>query len=143
VSVDIRPLNVQLPGLKHKRGSIINLPFDDNSIESLSSLCVIEHIGLGRYGDPFDPLGSVRAGRELSRVLLPGGNLYVSLPVGLETKTIFNAHRIFTTTDAIALFPGLQLLERIIVGNNGVLPGLASVDSSDSPVILLHLTKPV
>ena len=141
ISVDIRPLNVNLQGLTHMRGSIVDLPFEDNSVESLSSLCVIEHIGLGRYGDPLDPLGSMRAGRELSRVLRPRGNLYVSLPIGTQSKTIFNAHRIFTMADALALFPGLSLVEHLIVGNSGVLTSFDSADASDSPVGLFHLTK--
>ena len=48
--VDIRPLSLPLESLNFKEGSILSLPFDDNSVESLSSLCVVEHIGLGRYG---------------------------------------------------------------------------------------------
>jgi len=52
--VDIRPLPLALPNLNFIKGSILNLPFDDNSIGSISSLCVVEHIGLGRYGDSVD-----------------------------------------------------------------------------------------
>ncbi|HMG15392.1 MAG TPA: hypothetical protein VK590_08105, partial [Saprospiraceae bacterium] len=56
--VDIRPLNVSIPSLTFKAGTILDLPYRDNSLESVSSICVIEHIGLGRYGDPIDPFGS-------------------------------------------------------------------------------------
>ncbi|MEI6703732.1 MAG: DUF268 domain-containing protein [Deltaproteobacteria bacterium] len=141
VSIDIRPLNVSLLGLTHLRGSIVDLPFEDDSVESLSSLCVVEHIGLGRYGDPLDPSGSVRAGRELSRVLRSGGSLYVSLPMGKESKTIFNAHRIFSVGDALALFPDLLLVEHVFVGNNGRLSSLDATEESDFPVGLFHLIK--
>src|SRR5882672_1071979 len=48
--IDIRPIEVKLPNLFFKEGTILNLPFADSSVESISSLCVIEHIGLGRYG---------------------------------------------------------------------------------------------
>jgi hypothetical protein len=54
--VDLRPLSLEMDSIKFVQGTILDLPFPDSSIESLSSLCVIEHIGLGRYGDPLDPL---------------------------------------------------------------------------------------
>ena len=74
--VDIRPLDVPyLKNFKSIEGSILQMPYEDNSIKSLSSLHVAEHIGLGRYGDPLDPGGTVKAVKELVRVLAPGGNL--------------------------------------------------------------------
>ena len=30
-----------------------SLPYNNNSVEALSSLSVIEHVGLGRYGEIF------------------------------------------------------------------------------------------
>jgi hypothetical protein len=94
--VDYRPLQVDLPGLRCIAGSVTALPFSDASIESLSSLHVIEHIGLGRYGDPLDPQGSINAAHELQRVLKPGGRLYLSVPVGRE-RVFQRASRIHTT----------------------------------------------
>jgi len=58
VSVDVRPLDVVLPGLEARKGTSTDMPFEDGSIDSLSSICVIEHIGLGRYGDVLDPDGT-------------------------------------------------------------------------------------
>jgi hypothetical protein len=54
-------------------GSIVDLPFTDRAVQSLSCLHVIEHIGLGRYGDPIDPQGPERTGREIARVLTAEG----------------------------------------------------------------------
>lgn len=109
--IDIRPLALALDNLFFQEGSILSLPFADNSIESLSSLCVVEHIGLGRYGDPIDPWGSEKAIRELKRVLKPGGNLLVSLPIDEECRVYFNAHRAFTRDYVMELFAGLELVE--------------------------------
>ncbi len=141
VSVDIRPLTATVAGLECRRGTITALPFDDAEVASLSSLCVIEHVGLGRYGDPVDPQGPSRAATELSRVLALGGHLYVSLPMGRASRVVFNAHRIFTYEAACALFSRLTLLEYRLVGNHGPLTSLDAAGEADFPVGLFHFTK--
>jgi SAM-dependent methyltransferase len=108
--VDIRPLMVNLENFDPKEGSILSLPFGDNSIFSLSCLHVAEHIGLGRYGDQLDPRGTEKAIKELSRVLAPKGNLYLSLPAG-KTRLCFNAHRIHSAKQILEYCCELQLLE--------------------------------
>jgi hypothetical protein len=55
---------------------------------------VVEHVGLGRYGDPVDAEGDRKAMRELGRVVAPGGNLLFVVPVGRE-RVAFNAHRVY------------------------------------------------
>ena len=54
----------------------------DNSVESLSSLCALEHFGLGRYGDEIDPEGCFKALREMQRILRPGGGIIFIGPCG-------------------------------------------------------------
>ncbi len=116
--VDIRPVNVQLRNFNFKTGSILALPFENDSIESLSSLCVVEHIGLGRYGDELDPWGSEKAIAELKRVLKKGGNLLVSVPVDSNSRVYFNAHRAFTRGHVLSLFKEMKLAEeRYIYGS--------------------------
>jgi SAM-dependent methyltransferase len=110
--VDLRPLSVQLDSLKFVEGSILNLPFDDGSVHSLSSLCVVEHIGLGRYGDPLDPDGSEKAFAELMRIVAPGGNLYISVPIDDSNRTYFNAHRAFREDYLLGVFSQFNILEK-------------------------------
>lgn len=93
--VDIRPLSLEMSSVHFIKGDILNLPFENGSINSLSSLCVIEHIGLGRYGDEIDPLGSEKAFNEINRILNVGANFYMSVPVEEINKVYFNAHRAF------------------------------------------------
>lgn len=116
--IDIRPINLNLEGLSFQKGSILELPFPDNSIESLSSLCVVEHIGLGRYGDPLDFWGSEKSITEIKRVLKPGGICLLSVPIDHENTIYFNAHRAFTRDYLLSLFTDdLNLLEeRYIYG---------------------------
>jgi SAM-dependent methyltransferase len=110
VFVDIRPLEAELPNLTCVAGSVIDLPFADESEESISCLHVAEHIGLGRYGDALDPGGTRKATRELARVLQPGGQLLFSLPVG-RPRVEFNAHRVHDPLDIVAMFHDLELVE--------------------------------
>ncbi len=117
VFVDYRPLGIKLSGLTSISGDILNLPFDADSVISLSSLHTIEHIGLGRYGEPLDPLGTEKACRELSRVLAPGGNLYISVPIGRK-RVCFNAQRIYTAEEIAAYFKPLELVEFSAVGDD-------------------------
>ncbi|MBJ7901328.1 MAG: DUF268 domain-containing protein [Cyanobacteria bacterium RI_101] len=109
--VDIRPLSLPLETLNFKKGSILELPFEDNSLESVSSLCVVEHIGLGRYGDPLDPDGSIKAIKELKRVIKDEGELYISVPIDVDNRTYFNAHRAFKEDYLLELFSPFKLTE--------------------------------
>jgi SAM-dependent methyltransferase len=117
--VDLRPLPVTLDSLKFKAGTILSLPFPDASLPSVSSLCVIEHIGLGRYGDPLDPEGSVKAMAELKRIVRPGGDLYISVPLDDVNRIYFNAHRAFCESYLEKLFAPFEIVERrYIFGND-------------------------
>ena len=109
--IDIRPIELELPNLFFRKGSILALPFEDNSLETISSLCVVEHIGLGRYGDDIDTFGSVKAIRELKRVLKVGGIILFSVPIDDENKIYFNAHRAFTRDYILELFQDFKVLD--------------------------------
>jgi SAM-dependent methyltransferase len=106
--IDLRPLDVQIPGLTSRPGSLLDLPYEDRSVMSLSSLHVIEHVGLGRYGDELDPAGTTKAAAELARVLAPGGQLLVGVPVG-RPRTAWNAHRVLDPVALVDAFAELQL----------------------------------
>lgn len=116
--VDIRPLDVELERLRSIAGSVLDMPFPDRSIESLSCLHVAEHVGLGRYGDPLDPAGTRKAAAELQRVLAPGGTLLFSLPVG-RPRVCFNGHRIHSPGAIPEMFPELELMEFSCVDDSG------------------------
>jgi hypothetical protein len=60
----------------------------------VSLISTLEHIGLGRYGDPLDVDGDIRCMREVWRVLHPGGHLVLTIPYGYPT-VVFNLHRIY------------------------------------------------
>jgi SAM-dependent methyltransferase len=116
-----------MEGLNNRSGDILNLPFANESVESLSCLHVAEHIGLGRYGDSLNPLGTCQACYELKRVLKPGGNLYFSVPIGTP-RVCFNAHRIHAPATIMTYFSGLELIELSGVHDDGVYMERVSMD---------------
>jgi hypothetical protein len=119
-SIDIRTLNGEFYGLSSRQGSILAMPYLDRTVRSLSCLHVAEHIGLGRYGDPLDPLGTEKAIVELSRILAPSGALYFALPVG-RAQLHFNAHRVLDPVEVVQLFAreGLTLRDFSVVDDHG------------------------
>ena len=116
--VDIRPLSLKMDSINFIEGSILNLKFPDKSLESVSSLCVIEHIGLGRYGDPLDPAGSIKAFKELMRVIKPGGNLFISFPIEEQATTYFNAHRAFNEREMLDHAAEFELKDKKYIFGN-------------------------
>jgi SAM-dependent methyltransferase len=128
IFVDYRPLAVRQSGLTALGGDITRLPFPDASLASISCLHVIEHIGLGRYGDPIDAMGARSAATELQRVVAPGGKLYLSTPIGRE-RVCFNAHRVFSVATILAMFSQLRLIEFSYVDDEGQLHQAARPDS--------------
>ena len=108
---DIRALDFPFGDLKCGRADLTDLPFPDNSIPSLSCLHVLDHIGLGRYGDTLDAKGDIKAAKELARVLAPGGELLIVLPMDEKSRIAFNAHRLLSFKQATVLFEGLNLSE--------------------------------
>ena len=115
--IDIRPLDIKIKNLDSQKGDILHLPFEDNSIGSLSCLNVAEHIGLGRYGDEIDPEGDIKAITELKRVLKKGGDLLIVVPVGIPT-IYFNAHRVYSYEQIIGYFSDLKLMEFSMLPDN-------------------------
>ena len=116
--VDIRHHEINLENVEFKIGDINKLPFQNLSIDSLTSLSVIEHIGLGRYGDEIDNFGMEKSVKEFERVLKKGGNLIVSFPIGEKNIIEFNAHRICNLDYIKKLFNNFVLEDECFIFEN-------------------------
>jgi SAM-dependent methyltransferase len=124
VHCDYRPPELYLSGLNTQFGDLAGrLPFESDSVISLSCMHVVEHVGLGRYGDAVDPQGDVQAMHELSRVLAPGGDLLFVVPVG-RPRVCFNAHRIYSFDEIREAFRTLQLHDFKLVPDRAADGGL-------------------
>ena len=92
---DIRPIKANVSGVVFRQADLMNL---DSTLtgccDSVSCLHALEHFGLGRYGDPIDPLGYETGLQNMAKLLTQDGVLYLSVPIGISCVQ-FNAHRIF------------------------------------------------
>jgi hypothetical protein len=94
---------------------------------------VLEHIGLGRYGDVLDYDGDLKAVAELTRVVRVGGDLLIVLPLGRTAQIQFNAHRIYTWTSVLGMFHDhFALVESALIPEQ---PNLGLVYSPDESLL--------
>ncbi|HEV8286797.1 MAG TPA: DUF268 domain-containing protein [Chitinophagaceae bacterium] len=103
--IDIRPQNSKVENISFLQADLMN-PIGDtlfNYCDSISSLHAIEHFGLGRYGDPIDANGYIKALNNIYLMLKPGGAFYFSVPLGPQ-RIEFNAQRIFSLAYLLSLF---------------------------------------
>jgi SAM-dependent methyltransferase len=94
--VDIRDQKSNVKNILFKKLNLMNMPEDMlGYCDSISSLHAIEHFGLGRYGDPIDYYGYLKAIENIHLILKDGGTFYFSVPIGPQ-RINFNAHRVFS-----------------------------------------------
>ncbi len=101
---DIREQTKTVKNVRFKKADLTQLPPElINYCDSISSLHAIEHFGLGRYNDPIDYFGYLKAINNLGQILQPGGKFYFSVPIGPQ-RIEFNAHRVFSMAYVLELF---------------------------------------
>ena len=93
--LDIRANANKVPNIEFRQADLMALPPEYvQCTDSASCLHALEHVGLGRYGDPIDPDGHLKGLAALTSIVRPGGMLYLSTPIGPQ-RIEFNAHRVF------------------------------------------------
>lgn len=118
---DIRPIKVTIPGVVFRQADLMSSAFFCHRDEllgycdSVSCLHALEHFGLGRYGDPINPLGYQQGIENMAQLLTPRGTFYLSTPIGKE-RVEFNANWVFDprTIIRIANTCGLYLKDLVI-----------------------------
>src|SRR5260370_42324228 len=117
---DIRKSGLPCRNIEEDRADLTRLPASwTGTLQSVSCMHVLEHIGLGRYGDALDASGDRKAAAELARVLAPGGHLLMVVPMEDPPRVCFNAHRLYSYSQVMDLFPGLSLQEFTLITNEG------------------------
>jgi hypothetical protein len=117
---DIRKSGLPFNDIEQKIADLTGLPSSwTDTLQSISCMHVLEHIGLGRYGDALDASGDRKAAAELARVLAPGGQLLIVVPMEDPPRVCFNAHRLYSYVQVMDLFPNLSLVEFSLISNEG------------------------
>ncbi|MCF2444418.1 DUF268 domain-containing protein [Dyadobacter sp. CY345] len=110
--VDIRAINSIVPNIQFQQSDMMKKP--DQSLygkyDSISSLHAIEHFGLGRYGDPIDLDGHIKAIENIHGLLTDKGIFYFSVPIGTQ-RIEFNAHRVFDVRYLLDVFKDKFVVE--------------------------------
>lgn len=103
---DIRPLEISNPNLSFVFIDLTQKLDSNHSkkYQSISCLHAIEHMGLGRYGDPINAYGHYVAISNLSKLVAEDGNLYLSFPIGKKSRIVYNAHRIISLSECKQIF---------------------------------------
>lgn len=110
-TLDVRDRTSSVPSETVLTGDARQIPLNDESMDCVVSLSSIEHFGLGRYGDPFDPEGDRKAMAEMVRVLRPGGRLLFTTTLTQGAPSVvFPRHRIYTLEQIHGMCKRLDLL---------------------------------
>jgi len=100
--------------LRHPNFSYIRA--DINSIQQPGRFDVVvnvsttEHVGLGRYGDPLDPDGDLKAMRRLREWMRPFGRHILTIPIG-QDAVVGHYHRVYGADRLPKLLEGYHIIE--------------------------------
>ncbi len=120
--LDIRDQKSKVANILFRQADLMQLPDGMvNYCDSISALHSIEHFGLGRYGDPIDYFGHLRALENIYKMLQPGGKFYFAVPIGKQ-RIEFNAHRVFSVDYLMDIFKnGYEINQFAYVDDKGEL----------------------
>jgi len=83
---------------------------DRETFDAGISISSFEHDGLGKYGDPLDPYGDLKAMKRMKSTIKKGGILYLAVPVGRD-RLDWNAHRVYGKERLPILLNGWKVLD--------------------------------
>lgn len=109
-TVEFEKIHSELPDLKTM--TVAELARSQERFDAAISISTFEHTGLGRYGDPLDPEGDLKAMMMLRTKVKHNGLLFLSIPMGKDA-IVWNAHRIYGQVRFPHLVAGWQVLASV------------------------------
>lgn len=92
------------------KGNCIETNMPDESATAVTIISTLEHVGLGRWGDPLDTAGDLHTMDEIYRILNPGGHVILTVPYGYPT-VVYNLHRIYDAGRIAELCNKFEVIE--------------------------------
>lgn len=108
-----------------------------NSFDVAFSVSSFDHDGLGRYGDPLDGNGDLKAMSRAMFLLKPGGLLFLTVPIGPDV-IVFNLLRRYGTVRLPLLLQGWEVVERMFWDERRLTEPQANYRRSYEPVFVLR-----
>lgn len=129
LTVEYNPLVIQ-EEFKDRMSAILPVDFMNQwakfagTFDFAASFSSIEHSGMGRYGDPIDPIGDLREMLKIKCMLKKGGEypcdllvilcpfpglMFLGFPLGTDS-IVYNAHRIYGPVRLAMMFYGFEWL---------------------------------
>lgn len=106
--VDVNDYPFSHPNFSFVKGSVCALGFGDGFFDAVTAVSMVEHIGLGHYGDGAED-SDLAAMAEMRRVLRPGGLLVLTLPYGLKCETSW--FRVYNCDSLAEICAGFETLD--------------------------------
>lgn len=129
-TIDYNPIISRVNGLETV--SVEEFRLSPQKFDAAFSISSFEHDGLGKYGDPLDPDGDLKAMRNMKSMLLPGGLMYFAVPIGYD-RLRFNDCRIYGDTRLPALLEGWE-----VVATFGMKDDATTATRETQPVMVLR-----
>jgi SAM-dependent methyltransferase len=108
-TIDLKKYPFSHPNLNVKQENVTKTSFPDSFFDAVISISVIEHVGLGAYGEQKIPNGDKKAIAELTRILKPGGLMIISAPFG--KRFTGRDYRVYDRESLNFLFTDLEKVE--------------------------------
>lgn len=132
---DIRSLEIENPNLNFIHIDLTK-PIKKSlcgKFTSVSCLHALEHMGLGRYGDPINPDGHYLAIDNLKKLVSKNGIIYLSFPCSKKSRIEYNSQRVLSLKESKMIFKEKNLvIEKFsYVDDFGNLVNLKKLDEID------------
>jgi SAM-dependent methyltransferase len=108
-----------------------------NTYDIALSVSSFDHDGLGRYGDPLDPAGDLKAMSRAMGLLRPGGILLLTVPIGPDL-VVWNLLRRYGELRLPLLLEGWEVVEKLFWDEAKVTAPEPNFRKSYEPVLVLR-----
>lgn len=107
-TIEYNPIISYIPG--HRAMTPAAWAVERPVFDAAFSISSFEHDGLGRYGDPLDPDGDLKAMALTKTMVKPRGLLFLAVPIG-QDRVVFNAHRVYGRVRLPLLLAGWTIID--------------------------------